>query len=211
VKVFVKYFREDVKVLMVRGGENKSGRFLEVMVFAEGGRKGAIWLPEGRNGGGWVRVASELWKMTSSLVSKDRVMGSESFTTNRLGGSSSQQDGFPSYAAVVRGEAAFHVKHAGKHRSVEERRGLDLFPESFSRVVDDGRRAVNCFDLEEKPHGSPEKSFSRGTPFDPLDKSLSLRPLGKKKTHVRLSLCTRRVFFALEFEFSWVGPEARQF
>jgi hypothetical protein len=50
VRDLVKYFREDVKVLMVRGGENKSGRYLEVVVFAEGGRKGAIWLPEGRKG-----------------------------------------------------------------------------------------------------------------------------------------------------------------
>jgi len=51
-KEFVKYFREDVKVLMVRGDENKSGRYLEVEVFTEGGRKGAIWLPEGREGWG---------------------------------------------------------------------------------------------------------------------------------------------------------------
>jgi hypothetical protein len=41
-KEFFKYFREDVKVLMVQGGENKSGHYLEVEGFAEGGRKGAI-------------------------------------------------------------------------------------------------------------------------------------------------------------------------
>jgi hypothetical protein len=41
-KEFVKYFREDVKVLMVRGGENKFGRYLEVEVSAEGGRKGYL-------------------------------------------------------------------------------------------------------------------------------------------------------------------------
>jgi hypothetical protein len=34
------------------GGANKIGRFLEVAVFAEGGRKGGLWLPEGRDGKG---------------------------------------------------------------------------------------------------------------------------------------------------------------
>jgi len=72
VKDFVKYFQEDVKVLMVRGGENKSVRYLEVIVFAEGGWKGAIWLPEGRKGGGWARVVRELRKMTSFKVVSDR-------------------------------------------------------------------------------------------------------------------------------------------
>jgi hypothetical protein len=36
-------------VLMVHGGDNKAGRFLEVAVFAEGGRKGELWLLEGRD------------------------------------------------------------------------------------------------------------------------------------------------------------------
>jgi len=183
VKDFVKYFREDVKVLMVRGGENKSGRYLEVLVFAEGGRKGAIWLPEGRKGGGWARFASELRKMTSFLVSKDRVMGPESFTSKWLGASSSRQDGSPSYVVVVRGVDDSLVKHAGMQRSIDELSGLDLLPESCSRVVDEGRRAVNCFDLEEQPHGSPENSSSHGLPLDPLVKGLSPRPLGKKKIH----------------------------
>jgi hypothetical protein len=55
-----KSFREGDKALMVHGGENKSGRFLEVAVFAEGGRKGGIWLPKGRDGRGWRRFAAEL-------------------------------------------------------------------------------------------------------------------------------------------------------
>lgn len=76
---FVKYFWVDIKVLMVRRGVNKSGRYLEVVVFAEGGRKGAIWLFEGRKGGGWARFAGELRKMTSFLGSKERMMGSETF------------------------------------------------------------------------------------------------------------------------------------
>ena len=42
-----KSFREGDKALMVHGGDNKAGRFLEVVVFAEGGRKGGLWIPEG--------------------------------------------------------------------------------------------------------------------------------------------------------------------
>jgi hypothetical protein len=53
---FVKSFREDVKALMVCGGGNKAARYLEVAIFVEGGCKGVIWLPEGREGWGWSRV-----------------------------------------------------------------------------------------------------------------------------------------------------------
>ena len=42
-----KSFSEGDKALMVHGGANKTGRFLEVAVFAEGGCKGGVWLPEG--------------------------------------------------------------------------------------------------------------------------------------------------------------------
>jgi hypothetical protein len=42
-----KLFCEGDKALMVHGGANKAGRFLEVAVFAEGGRKGAVWLSMG--------------------------------------------------------------------------------------------------------------------------------------------------------------------
>jgi hypothetical protein len=65
-----KSFREGDKALMVHGDTNKAGRFLEVVVFAEGGRKGAIWLPEGRNGRGWRRFAGELRHMLASPVSR---------------------------------------------------------------------------------------------------------------------------------------------
>jgi hypothetical protein len=41
-KDFVKYFQEDVKALIVRGGGNKAGRYLKVVAYAEGGRKGPI-------------------------------------------------------------------------------------------------------------------------------------------------------------------------
>jgi hypothetical protein len=50
-----KSFREGDKALMVHEGAYKVGRFLEVVVLAEGGRKGGLWLPEGRDGWGWRR------------------------------------------------------------------------------------------------------------------------------------------------------------
>ena len=55
-----KSFREGDKVLMIHGGANKVGRFLDVAVFVEGGRKGGLWLPEERDGLGWRHFVGEL-------------------------------------------------------------------------------------------------------------------------------------------------------
>jgi hypothetical protein len=57
---FVKSFREGSKVTIVRRSGNCSGRFLEVAVYAVGGRRGMIVFPEGRDGRGWGRVSGEL-------------------------------------------------------------------------------------------------------------------------------------------------------
>ena len=54
---------EGDKVLMVNGGVNKAGRFLEVSVYAKGSRKEVLWLPEGRYGRGWRCFAGELYLM----------------------------------------------------------------------------------------------------------------------------------------------------
>jgi hypothetical protein len=67
-------YREGDKVLMVHGGANKAGRFLEVSEYAEGGRKGVLWLPEGRFGRGWRRFAGELRLM---LVPSNGKVGSK--------------------------------------------------------------------------------------------------------------------------------------
>jgi hypothetical protein len=58
-----KSYREGDKALMVHGGVNKAGSFLEVVVFTEGGRKGIILLLEGRGGRGWCRFVNELQRM----------------------------------------------------------------------------------------------------------------------------------------------------
>jgi hypothetical protein len=47
-----KSYHEGEKVLMVHGGADKVERFLEVSAYAEGGRKGVLWLPEGLFGWG---------------------------------------------------------------------------------------------------------------------------------------------------------------
>jgi hypothetical protein len=47
-------------------GGNKAGRFLQVGIYVEGGRKGGIWIPEGRNGSGWRRFANEFRLFLSS-------------------------------------------------------------------------------------------------------------------------------------------------
>jgi hypothetical protein len=63
-------YHEDEKVLMVRGGGNKAGRYLEVAVYAEGSRKGIIWLPEGRGGWGWLRFVGELRQLLKFFEAK---------------------------------------------------------------------------------------------------------------------------------------------
>jgi hypothetical protein len=76
-KDFVKYFREDVQALMVWGGGNKAGRYLEVVAYAKGGRKGAIWLPKGREGGDWSPIVGELRQILALLVAKEWPLVSE--------------------------------------------------------------------------------------------------------------------------------------
>jgi hypothetical protein len=51
----------------MRGG-NKVRRFVQVGIFVEGGRKGGIWILEGRNGHGWRRCAGELRLLISSKM-----------------------------------------------------------------------------------------------------------------------------------------------
>jgi hypothetical protein len=100
VKDFIKYFWEDVKTLMVWGGGNKADHYLEVVAYAEGGRKWPIWLLEGRAGWGWSRVMGELRQMPAFLEAKEWPLLSEvSFSEGKQkGGILSGR----SYTAVLR-------------------------------------------------------------------------------------------------------------
>ena len=78
VKVDIaKSYREGNKALMVHGGVNKAGSFLEVAVFAEGGRKGIIWLPEGCGRRRWRPFANELQRMLVSQASVHPIPGTQ--------------------------------------------------------------------------------------------------------------------------------------
>jgi hypothetical protein len=76
-----KSYREGDKALMVHGGANKAGRFLEVFVYVEGGHKGVLWLMKGCFGRGWHRFAGELRLM---LVSPTGKIGSEVFEARNV-------------------------------------------------------------------------------------------------------------------------------
>jgi hypothetical protein len=76
-----KSFREGDKVCMVHGGANKAGRFLEVSIYVEGGRRGVLWIPKGRSRSGWHRFAEELRLMVVPAVGK---IGSEAVQTQTL-------------------------------------------------------------------------------------------------------------------------------
>jgi hypothetical protein len=43
----------------------------KVVAYTEGGRKGAIWLPEGREGWGWSRILGELRQLLAFLEAKE--------------------------------------------------------------------------------------------------------------------------------------------
>jgi hypothetical protein len=66
-KDFVRSFREGSKVLIVRRGGNVASRFLEVAVYAVGGQRGFICIPEGYEGRGWSKFVLELGKVKDFL------------------------------------------------------------------------------------------------------------------------------------------------
>jgi hypothetical protein len=61
-----------LKVLIVRRGGNLAGRFLEVAVYAVGGRRGIILIPEGRKGRGWSLFIVELGKVLGFFKASGR-------------------------------------------------------------------------------------------------------------------------------------------
>jgi hypothetical protein len=140
---FVDSFREGSKAVIVRRGGNKAGRFLEVAVYAEGGRKGMVLFPEGRAGRGWSRISGELSKALAFIESK---CGSSSPVRGVVAGAA------PSFAAVVRSAVPSTVLKrpvavglSGFAGSTAE---LDLFPLGAPELLPESRSAVDCYDLE---------------------------------------------------------------
>jgi hypothetical protein len=154
-KNFVKSFCEDVKVLMVCGGGNKAGWCLEVGVFAEGGRKGVIWLLEGRQGWGWSRVAVELQQLMEFLQAKDRSLIPMVFAPEGKQKGVVLSSGH-SFAEVLHLAASVDGKVVGlRSLSVIP---LDLLPKvACNELVNGGeevRSTVNCFEFESSSSGS---------------------------------------------------------
>jgi hypothetical protein len=79
-----KSYCEGDKVLMVHGGANKSGRFLEVSVYAEGGCRGVLWLPEGRSGRVLRQFVGELRLMLHSTEGKNGIVETISIPLPRI-------------------------------------------------------------------------------------------------------------------------------
>jgi hypothetical protein len=99
---FNKSSNEGRKLLSMRSGCNKGGRFLDVVTFVDDDWKGIIWIPEARSRRGWWRFVTELRSLLATLAS------SPGFSSE---GSSSEEkvdEGFPgiktdkSYAEVLR-------------------------------------------------------------------------------------------------------------
>jgi hypothetical protein len=103
MKDFVKSFREVQQALIVRRGEKKAGRFLELAVCAEGGQQGLVLLAEGSDGRGWARFAGELSKVVAFLEAM--ASSSSVFLESREKFGSK----FPSYAAALRVEVSTDV------------------------------------------------------------------------------------------------------
>jgi hypothetical protein len=111
-------FQEGSKVLIVRRGGNAAGRFLEVAVYGVGGRRGIIFISEGRDGRGWRSFVLELDKISAFLkvplrfgvgrhatvLEKTRRNGDGAIGGYDPGDPSRalSKDGGPSFAAVLR-------------------------------------------------------------------------------------------------------------
>jgi hypothetical protein len=82
-EVFDKSFQENEMILKIHKGCNKAGRFLVAEAFVEGGRKGAIWLPEGCEGWGWRRFVDELRNFLVFFAAKKGPGGISTISSNR--------------------------------------------------------------------------------------------------------------------------------
>jgi hypothetical protein len=151
---FVKSFREESKAIIIRRGGNKAGRFLEVAVYAVGGRRGLVMFPEGRGGRGWSRVSGELSK---AQVFLEAVYGSQSSDTGgSIGGSVGGMGavrrfgdgGAPSFAEMVRSAVPSTILSEKQVASTVSSSGLDFCPSGTPEKPPELRSAINCFEFE---------------------------------------------------------------
>jgi hypothetical protein len=136
---FVKTFREDGKALMVHGGGNKARRFLQAGIYVEGGQKGVIWIPEGRNGRGWRRFVEELRLL---LLTKEKGLDSEASKSNPSAGLLSGR----LFANVIRAASGVEVKINPNPPSSCPLDVLPCFGKGSGGV--ETRMAVDCYELE---------------------------------------------------------------
>jgi hypothetical protein len=145
---FVRSSNEGRKSLSVRGGCNKGGRFLEVVVFVDDDRKGIIWIPEARSGRGWRRFVTELRSWLAALTSVHGFSSEEASKEKKADEGSSGVKNGRSYADVVRPQSG-EVKVGPQFRSTQ---GLDLFPVASSFEVGfdvwEASSARVCFEVE---------------------------------------------------------------
>jgi hypothetical protein len=143
---FAKSFREKGKVLKVHKGGNKAGRFLVATAFAEGGRSGGIWFPEGRDGWGWRRIVGEMRKCLGFLAAEECPLVS---SVNAGGGSFRDRSFAAETSSGLKSQPDVH---------------LDLCPVmpwiELAKGGEEMRSPVNCAELETV---APLKKIDTGT------------------------------------------------
>jgi hypothetical protein len=147
---FDKASSEGRKLLSVRGGCNKGGRFLEMVACVDDDRKGIIWIPEARSGRGWWRLVSELRSWLAALDSVPGSASEGSIPEERSSGSLQAVEAGRSYAEVLRLPPREAVVSVGrKFISSQE---VDFLPMA-NRVEVVVRAAWDCY--EEWECGTP--------------------------------------------------------
>jgi hypothetical protein len=177
---FVKSFKEGSKVTITLRGENRSGRFLEIAVYAMGGCRGLILFPEGCDGRGWSHVSGELSKALAFLGATD---GSPSFGGPPAGNKLGKEAGLSSFAEVVRFAATVSVMGCRPLGQTSGLRGVAEVEEAqpmvewceLAKLLPLGLemeviwQVVDCFALEKQTFGPLVKNLRVDDRFSARD------------------------------------------
>jgi len=177
---FVKSYCEDEKVFVVCGVGNKASRYLEVAIYAEGGWKDIIWLPEGRGGWGWWRFVGELRQLLVPFEANSCLPGSVEISPEgkQMGVGAKASLSRRSFAEVVRATAS-SAAVSGELKTLPLGH-LDLFPVAdcfeWTNGGENPRLAVDCSELEKNLKraeadsmgivGSMKKAKKKGNPVN---------------------------------------------